>query len=98
MNRKFLIVMGLAAGIVAVGATASNAEAGRRGHGFHTGWYNGGERHVERRFHRQKRRAHYGFYTPDSFSPTCHHYLKKARWSGHRYWWRKYNRCIRGGY
>lgn len=96
MKSNFLTVLGIAAGIAAFGATVSDASAERRSNGFHSGWHGGHDRHVERRHHR-KSRGHYGFYGRDSFSPNCHRYLMKARWSGHRYWWRKYNRCIRAG-
>lgn len=79
MNRKFLTVMGIAAGIVAIGATLSDAEAGRREHGFHGGWHDGYDRQTERRFHRRNIHGHYGFYGHDNFSQNCHRYLMKAR-------------------
>ena len=94
MTRKFLTAMSLAVGIVAIGASQSAAEAGTRGHGgFHGGWHDDYGR-FERSYHRPYKKRHYGLYGYDNFSPNCHRYLKKARWTGHRYWWRKYNRCM----
>ena len=92
MNRNFISAVGLTVGIVVAAATVSDAEAGRRGHGgFHGGWHDDYGRHWDK----PKYRHQYGFH---GYHRTCHHFLKKARFTGHRYWWRKYQRCVRTTY
>ena len=61
-------------------AGASVAEAGNKRHG-----YGHGNHHNN----------HYwgGYY---EYEPTynCRYFFRKARHTGSRYWWKKYNRCI----
>ena len=97
MNRKFLTILSVAAGIVVTGAAFSDAEAGRRDHGYHGNWHGDFGHHKKRYYHR-KLRGHYGYNGHDNFRYGCHHYLKKARYTGHRYWWLKYDRCMHNSY
>ncbi|MEM7301316.1 MAG: hypothetical protein AAF468_09560 [Pseudomonadota bacterium] len=64
-------------------ATPSNAEAGRLTIHF------GGHGH----YHGHVYRPHYG-------SPyrACRWLKRKARYTGSRYWWKRYRRCIRAYY
>ncbi len=98
MNRKLWTVTGFVIGVAFSGSVLSDAEAGNRQQGFHGGWHDDYGRHFDSRYHYRNRHRSYGLYGEDSFSPNCHRYLMKTRWSGHRYWWKKYNRCIQVEY
>lgn len=81
MTRKILTAVTLAATVL---ASASVAEAGKRGgkhfHGGHGGGYGYG----------------HGWNDYHGYEPaySCHYYFKKLRYTGSPYWLKKYRRCI----
>ncbi|MEM7427922.1 MAG: hypothetical protein AAF441_17655 [Pseudomonadota bacterium] len=102
MNFKTFAIAAAAAASIAIAAPASaNASEGftntdlvqqvggkhfgkkRHFHGKHFGWGGG---------HYWGHRPYYhGF-------GGCGYFYKKAKWTGSRYWWKKYKRCAHGYY
>ena len=105
MNTKFITLA--AAAIVGAVALSTTASAGTTGGA--QGFQNAdlvikvGHKHRKRfkRFRRHKRHFHghwnygYGFNNHGYGFHGCGYFYRKAKWTGSRYWWRKYNRCVR---
>lgn len=105
MNTKTIAIAAAIAGAIALASPASAGSATTTGfqnadlvvnvghnggkrfkrfrHGRHFGWHRG---------YRHGFKHHgYGY-------RGCGYFYRKAKWTGSRYWWKKYNRCIGGGY
>ena len=104
MNTKEIAIAAAIAGAIALSAPASAGTAGTSG--FQNAdlvvkvGHNGGKRF--KRFRRHNRHWGHGFHYGHGFKHYgyrgCGYFYKKAKWTGSRYWWKKYNRCIHGGY
>ena len=101
MNTKTLAIAAAIAGAIAFAAPASAGSASANG--FQNAdlvvkvGHNGGKRF--KRFRRHKHWGYgYGFKHYGYGFHGCGYFYKKAKWTGSRYWWKKYNRCIHGGY
>ncbi len=101
MKKQVMTVLALGIGAVALTNTSSSAQA--------SGWGTGiqGEGLVLQVGHKHKHRRHGGIYFSFGgghldnhyYGENCRYYKRKARWTGRRYWWKKYRRCMyRNGY
>lgn len=79
MLKKTIALAAVAATLTAF-APSPEAEAGKRFR-LHFGHHH---------FHHHHRRPHHYVYT----GPSCRYYYKKWKWTGSKYWKRKYYRCI----
>ena len=68
--------------IIAVATTSMGGAAFAKKHKF--GW--GGHHHNRHHFVK--------IYTPTHYAPSCHYYKKKWKWTGSKYWKKKYKACL----
>ena len=82
-------------------ARADGSEYGFKGEGFVVQI---GSKHRHRRLHGFPlgHNEYYGdnyfggdFGGDHYYDEACRYYKQKARWTGRRYWWKKYRRCMR---
>ncbi len=88
MKKQIILACALTFGALSLAAAPSKANA------FDGAFRNGeiivkiGHKKKHRRF--RHRHGHFGFH----YGPNCRYYLRKAKWTGRHYWWRKYERCM----
>jgi len=88
MKKTLMTIAALGIGAISLAAMTTDAEAGRK-HGW--GGHDSHHGKVFRHGHRNFRFGHvYGWFN----GHNCRYYRNKARWTGKRFWWRKYNRCM----
>lgn len=109
MNKQLLAIAAIAVGAISIASAASTAQAATINTGIQNTIFadgaearivkTGGRRHFK--FHRHFKYG-YGYtpyyYTPKYYGYDCHYWLKKAKWTGSHYFWRKYKRCINRGW
>ena len=106
MNTKTIAIAAAIAGAIALASPASAGTSGAAG--FQNAdlvvkvGHNGGKRF--KRFRGHKRHFGYGWGHGHGFKHYgygyhgCGYFYKKAKWTGSRYWWKKYRRCTHGYY
>ena len=106
MNTKTIAIAAAIAGAIALSAPANAGTASANG--FQNAdlvvkvGHNGGKRF--KRFRGHKRHFGYGFHYGHGYKHYgygyrgCGYFLKKAKWTGSRYWWKQYRKCVHGGF
>ncbi len=79
MFKKSIMALAIAAVVTASMGGAASAKGWKGGH--HWGGHYKGHRYVK-------------IYTPRHYTPSCRYYKKKWKWTGYKYWKKKYKACL----
>ena len=82
MKKTLMTLVLLGMGATSLATMASPADAGNK-HGWHGHF----------KFHYAPH-GYWYHHKPYHWKGGCRYYLKKARYTGKRYWWKKYKWCI----
>ncbi len=98
MFKKTIMAITFASIAVMTASTGALAGGGhghgiRHGHGHWGGHWRHGHRHWRHGHRHWKRGYAVRLYTPNYYVPSCYKYKKRWKWTGKKYWFRKYKAC-----
>lgn len=96
MKKQVIMILAMGIGAVSLASVPSSAKTGEAGANIQNAGLVLDIGFKKKRHHRNHRYWHgYNDFGSYHYGGNCRYYKKKARWSGSRYWWKKYRRCMR---